>query len=162
MPGTPPQGGLALAPAAVEAQAADLLADQRRALTTVRDLDDLQRWRDAIVARSAADDGRYGCVLGSLTTHLSDRDESARAVLGDAFNRWRDLLASSLRQLQATGRLDAQADVQRLAVAIVAALQGGYILAQASRDAQPLADALDMALARVRAYACTPPLSPSA
>lgn len=43
--------------------------------------------------------------------------------------------------------------MQRLAVGIVAALQGGSILAQAARESQALADALDMALARVRALA---------
>jgi AcrR family transcriptional regulator len=139
--------------AAVEAQAAGLLADQQRALADVRDVEDLQRWRDALVARNALDDGRYGCVLGSLTTQLSDRSESARAVLEDAFNRWGDLLASCLERLRVAGRLDPQANVRRLAVGIVAALQGGYILAQAARDSQSLADALDMALARVRALA---------
>jgi AcrR family transcriptional regulator len=141
----------AIVVAAVEARIAGLLADQQRALANVRDVDDLQRWRDTVVARNAVDDGRYGCVLGSLTTQLSDRNESARVVLEDAFNRWSDLLASCLERLRLAGRLDPQADVQRLAVAIVAALQGGYILAQAARESQPLADALDMALARVRA-----------
>jgi TetR/AcrR family transcriptional repressor of nem operon len=141
----------AIVVAAVEARAAGLLVDQQRALANVRDVDDLQRWRDTVVARNAVDDGRYGCVLGSLTTQLSDRNESARVVLEEAFNRWSDLLASCLERLCLAGRLDPQADVQRLAVAIVAALQGGYILAQAARESQPLADALDMALARVRA-----------
>jgi TetR/AcrR family transcriptional regulator, transcriptional repressor for nem operon len=141
----------AIVVAAVEARAAGLLADQQRALANVRDVDDLQRWRDTVVARNAVDDGRYGCVLGSLTTQLSDRNESARVVLEDAFNRWGDLLASCLERLRVAGRLDPQADVQRLAVGIVAALHGGYILAQAARESQPLADALDMALARVRA-----------
>jgi AcrR family transcriptional regulator len=146
----------AIVAAAVEAQAARLLADQQRALAEVRDLEDLQRWRDTIVARNAADDGRYGCVLGSLTTQLSDRNESARVVLDHAFNRWGELLASCLERLRGAGRLDPQADVQRLALGIVAALQGGYILAQAARDSQSLADALDMALARVRALSEPP------
>jgi TetR/AcrR family transcriptional repressor of nem operon len=141
----------AIVVAAVEARIAGLLADQQRALANVRDVDDLQRWRDTVVTRNAVDDGRHGCVLGSLTTQLSDRNESARVVLEDAFNRWSDLLASCLERLRVAGRLDPQADVQRLAVAIVAAVQGGYILAQAARESQPLADALDMALARVRA-----------
>jgi TetR/AcrR family transcriptional regulator, transcriptional repressor for nem operon len=141
----------AIVVAAVEARIADLLADQQRALAEVRDVHDLQRWRDTVVARNAVDDGRYGCVLGSLTTQLSDSNESARVVIEDALNRWSDLLASCLERLRLAGRLDPQADVQRLAVAIMAALQGGYILAQAARESQPLADALDMALARVRA-----------
>jgi TetR/AcrR family transcriptional repressor of nem operon len=139
----------AIVVAAVEAQVAGLLTDQQRALANVRNVDDLQRWRDAVVARNAVEDGRYGCVLGSLTTQLSNRNESARVVLEDAFNHWGDLLASCLERLRLAGRLHPQAEVQRLAIGIVAALQGGYILAQAARQSQPLADALDMALARV-------------
>lgn len=143
----------ALVLAAVKTEATGLLADQQRTLANVRDVDDLQRWRDAIVARNAAGTGRHGCVLGTLTTQLSDRNEPARAVLEDAFDRWRDLLAACLEHLRVTRQLDPQADVPRLAVGIMAALQGGYILAQAARDSRLLEDALDMALARVRAHA---------
>jgi TetR/AcrR family transcriptional repressor of nem operon len=77
----------ALVLAAVKTEATGLFADQQRTLANVRDVDDLQRRRDAIVARNAADNGRHGCVLGTLTTQLSDRNEPARVVLEDAFNR---------------------------------------------------------------------------
>jgi len=75
--------------------------------------------------------------------------ESASRVVSQ--QAW--VLAACLEHLRVTGRLTAQADVARLAVAIIAALQGGYVLAQLARDSRPLADALDMALARVRALA---------
>ena len=43
------------------------------------------------------------------------------------------------------------ADPAELATAVMAALQGGYLLAQTARRPQPMEIALDMALEHVRA-----------
>jgi TetR/AcrR family transcriptional repressor of nem operon len=139
--------------AAVRAEAEALLASEELILATVTTIEQLQGWRDGVVADNAAAGGRFGCTLGSLTTQLSDQNPAARAVLDESFARWGGLLASGLLRIREEGGLTPEADVGALAISVVAALQGGYILAQAARNSEPLAIALDMALDRVRSLA---------
>jgi hypothetical protein len=72
-----------------------------------------------------------------------------RAKLEDAFQTWQSYLAAGLRRMQDRGALNAEADVAGLATGVVAALQGGLILAQAARSEKPLRAALDLAVGRV-------------
>ena len=51
--------------------------------------------------------------------------------------------------MQDDGILSAKADPDALATGLMAALQGGYLLAQANHDVAPMATALDMALAHI-------------
>jgi hypothetical protein len=55
--------------------------------------------------------------------------------------------------MRAAGVLSGDADPAALATGIVAALQGGYLLARTARDVAPMKIALDMAVDRVKAYA---------
>jgi len=50
-------------------------------------------------------------------------------------------------------RLRADASPQDLATTVIAALEGGLLLAQTNRSTRPLELALDMALAHVDSYA---------
>jgi hypothetical protein len=54
--------------------------------------------------------------------------------------------------MQHDGRLDASADPARLAHMLIAAYQGGSLLAQIARDVAPLRDALYAAVEQLRAY----------
>jgi hypothetical protein len=55
--------------------------------------------------------------------------------------------------MQDRGELDVEADVAELAIGIMAAYQGGYLLSQAGRSGQPMALALDLAIRNVEALA---------
>jgi TetR/AcrR family transcriptional regulator, transcriptional repressor for nem operon len=57
--------------------------------------------------------------------------------------------------MRASGKLDRSADPDALASATLAAIQGGLLLTQASRDPRQLAIALDAAYAYLRAHAAT-------
>jgi hypothetical protein len=59
--------------------------------------------------------------------------------------------------MKANGTLTADADPRKLATGIMAALQGGYVLAQAARDPAPMDIALTLATDSVRAHAAPPP-----
>ena len=48
------------------------------------------------------------------------------------------------------------ADPDRLAVGLMAALQGGYLLASTARDVRPMEIALDLALDHVKSYLTEP------
>jgi hypothetical protein len=55
--------------------------------------------------------------------------------------------------MHARGKLQRRADPDELAVATLAAIQGGLLLTQTKRDPRQLAIALDAAYAHLRAHA---------
>jgi AcrR family transcriptional regulator len=134
-------------------QAAEVLARNERQLRRLDSFRGLELWRDAVVRHNALRGGAYGCELGSLAGELADRDEDARAALAGHFQAWRELLEAGLERMRRNGALREDADPGALATGILAALQGGYLLAQTERSSEPMAIALDMALAHLRALA---------
>lgn len=122
---------------------------ERDALGHVSTIRGLRRWRDALVQNNALRHGAYGCALGSLASEISDHDALARQALSRLFTEWQGLLAGVLRRLQDGGALAPEASVDQLATGLMAALQGGYMLAQTERDVTPMATAIDMALAHI-------------
>ena len=122
---------------------------ERDALGHVATFRGLRRWRDALVQNNALQHGAYGCALGSLASEVSDHDALARQALAQLFSEWQGLLAGVLQRLQDGGTLRADVPTDQLATGLVAALQGGYTLAQTERDVSPMAISLDMALAYI-------------
>lgn len=126
-----------------------IIERERDALGHVSTIRGLRRWRDALVQNNALRHGAYGCALGSLATEVSDHDALARQALSQLFTEWHGLLAGVLRRLQDGGALLPEASIDQLAIGLMAALQGGYMLAQTARDVTPMATSIDMALAHV-------------
>lgn len=112
----------------------------------------LVRWRNALITANALQGGAYGCALGSIASEVSDHDELARAMLADLFANWEGLIAAALRRMQAKGTLKPGADPDRLAVGLMAALQGGYLLANAAHDVKPMEISVDLALEHLKSY----------
>jgi hypothetical protein len=102
-----------------------------------------------VVETNALHHGSYGCSLGSLAGEVADQDAIARQKLDELFGVWRELFEGVLRRFQSSGLLPADADVPQLATGLLASVQGGYLLAQTSRDVAPMAAAIDMALAHL-------------
>ncbi|MFC7656638.1 TetR/AcrR family transcriptional regulator [Pseudonocardia benzenivorans] len=136
----------ALVSAVVDLHVAAVLGRQRSLLLNVASLADLYAWAEDMVELGGARRCESGLLLGSLVTQLADRSDGQRAALDAAFRTWQSYLAAGLHRLQEHGELDGGADPRELAAGIVAALQGGLILAQAGRGAEPLQAALDLAL----------------
>jgi TetR/AcrR family transcriptional repressor of nem operon len=126
------------------------IAEERERLGKVTTFAGLRRWRDALVETNALHDGRYGCTLGSFANEVADQDAIARRQLRDLFAAWHELFEDLLRRFQQTGLIPQQADVPRLATALLAAVQGGYLLAQTARDVTPMASAIDMSIAHLQ------------
>jgi TetR/AcrR family transcriptional regulator, transcriptional repressor for nem operon len=102
----------------------------------------LREWGRLTVERQRERGTEGGCVLGSLVAQLSERDEVARAEIAEGFDAWIGGLADGLRRIQAAGEIGPEADPDELATGLIAALQGGYTLAQASRDIAPMETAV--------------------
>lgn len=143
------EGKDALVRAVVDHVGQHVIERERDALSHVSTIRGLRRWRDALIQNNALRHGAYGCSLGSLASEVSDHDALARQTLSQLFTEWQGLLASVLRRLQDDGALPAEVSVDQLATGLMAALQGGYMLAQTEHDVTPMATAIDMALAHI-------------
>src|ERR1700755_1060767 len=109
-------------------------------------LDGLREWRDFVVDNNRLRSGRGGCPVGSLGAALAETEPEARAVVAASFKRWEASITAGLLRMHAICRLAHQADPRQLALALLAALEGGLLLAQIQRDPEPLAAALDAML----------------
>jgi TetR/AcrR family transcriptional regulator, transcriptional repressor for nem operon len=56
----------------------------------------------------------------------------------------------------AAGQLQPEADLDRLALATLASLEGGLLLAKTARSTVPIETALDAAISNLRAFAVEP------
>ena len=70
-------------------------------------------------------------------------------MLALGFARWESHLASALRTMRDRGELKREAQPEDLATTMIAALEGGLLLAQTTRETRPLELALDMAIEHV-------------
>jgi TetR/AcrR family transcriptional regulator, transcriptional repressor for nem operon len=144
-----------LVDAVVEHQCANVLGFQARALAGVSDWVSLERWAQLMVTGVEQRHGRGGCPIGTLAAALADTDEALRVSLHEAFRAWSDAIRGALVRLRDNGLIAAEADLAGLTTIMLAAIEGGLLLAKASRDADPLRIALDGAIAQFRANAPT-------
>jgi AcrR family transcriptional regulator len=112
----------------------------------------LRQWAKALVQLNSLQSGKYGCALGAMASECASRDEEARLMLAHAFKDWEKLLADGFRRMQDSGILSMEVDPETLATGLVAALQGGYLLAKAARDTGLMELALNMAIDHVESY----------
>jgi hypothetical protein len=82
---------------------------------------------------------------------VAEIDDAARMAVARGFGRWEARIRDGLRAMHARGDLPASANPGDLALATLAALQGGLLLAQVQRDTRPLEVALDAMLDRIQA-----------
>lgn len=73
-------------------------------------------------------------------------------MLAQAFKDWEKLLTDGFRRMQDSGILAMEVDPETLAMGLIAALQGGYLLAKAARDPGLMELALNMAIDHVESY----------
>jgi TetR/AcrR family transcriptional regulator, transcriptional repressor for nem operon len=120
-----------------------VLGAQRKFLGNLDSIGALRAWRNHLVAIQHAMGCEGGCPLGSLSSELSEKSTDARADLATGFERWEEGIRSGLRAMHARELLPAETDPDKLALAMLAALQGGLALTQLRRQTAPLEAALD-------------------
>jgi AcrR family transcriptional regulator len=131
-----------LVSAVIDYQADQVLGFQHLGLDRIESIADLRRWRDGMIAVVGGRSGVGGCPLGSMASELSDCDPLARARLARAFAQWENMIHDGVVTIAARAKLPA-GTIDRIALAMLAALQGGLLLSQVRRDAAPLAAAVD-------------------
>jgi TetR/AcrR family transcriptional repressor of nem operon len=134
----------ALVHAVIEHQA-DTIVDGQKTFD-LSTFEGLRAWRDWVIQHQRELGCTGGCPIGSLGSELAETDPAARAQVSEGFKRWETAIQSGLREMHARGRLSPEADPDALALALLAALQGGLLLTQIERDTKPLEAALDAML----------------
>jgi hypothetical protein len=86
----------------------------------------------------------------------------ARHDVAAGFRRWEAAIRACLHGMRDRGQLIPSADPGQLATAILAALEGGLLLAQIERNTRPLAAALDVMISLTESLAPPPQQQPGA
>jgi TetR/AcrR family transcriptional regulator, transcriptional repressor for nem operon len=152
----------ALIRAVIQFQEDGVVGAQEQALAHLDTLDGLRSWANAVVEVQRQLRCRGGCPIGSLGSELAETDPETRFDIAASFQRWTDAIRDGLRRMQASGYLAATASSDDLAVALLAALQGGFLLGKVERSTRPLRTALDAMLDLIETHATFPPPAPEA
>jgi TetR/AcrR family transcriptional regulator, transcriptional repressor for nem operon len=132
-----------LVSAVIDFQTDQVLSLQQLGLDRIESIEDLRRWREIMVGVVRKQGGAGGCPLGSMASELSECDPVARARLTRSFAQWENMISDGLASVAARGELAEGTDVNRIALAMLAAIQGGLLLSQVRRDTAPLEAAVD-------------------
>ncbi|MCL2584397.1 MAG: TetR/AcrR family transcriptional regulator [Streptosporangiales bacterium] len=97
-----------------------------------------------------------GCSFGSLAAEVMKSDLAVGDEIAAGFGRWRDLFQRGLTVMRERGELRRGADPAQLAYVLMAAFQGGMMLAQAAQEVAPLRAALDAAIDHVASFSARP------
>ena len=140
----------ALVRAVIDHQADAVLDAQSDHLDHLDTMPGLRAWRDFIVEHQRRLGCRGGCPIGALGAEVAEVDAAARVAAARALRRWEGRIRAGLQRMHERGDLPAGTDPEQLALATLAALQGGLLMAQLERDTRPLEAALDAMLDRIQ------------
>jgi TetR/AcrR family transcriptional repressor of nem operon len=129
--------------AVIAHQSEAVIAAQEPLLGKLDSVEALRAWRDQAVAIEKQLQCKGGCPIGTLAGELAEADPKARADIAAGFASWEAQIAQGLAAMHERGELPADVDPDRLALALLAAHQGGLILTQVRRDPAPIEAALD-------------------
>lgn len=141
--------------AAVIERQLELVLARQPTLAHIESWDGIDAWVSEILTAHSAPGGPFACPLGTMAAELKN-DSTFRPLLDNAFRRWEAPLARGLQTIQDRGELVADADPNRLASTVIAALQGGMLLARVRGDIAPLRDTLEGAVEQLRHWRATP------
>ena len=139
-----------LVAAVIDFQTDRVLAVQHLGLDRLECLEDLRRWRDIMVDMMRRLGCVGGCPIGSLANDLAETDPLARAQVARSFAQWETMIRDGLKAIAARGELPDGTEVDNLALATLAAIQGGLLLSQVRRDTAPLEAAVDTMIEHLR------------
>jgi TetR/AcrR family transcriptional repressor of nem operon len=139
----------AIVRAVIGFQTTVIVAPQEELLKDLTTVDGLRGWRDFVVEMQHMLNFKGGCPIGALGSEFAEVDLQIREDVLTSFVRWEQAIAQGLFNMRALGRLSASADPQRLALALLTALQGGLLLCKIQRTTLAMEVALDVVIAHI-------------
>ena len=128
--------------AAYEAQ--QVIEDQQPYLGDLTSWRKWQAWRLRVIQKYDAQRDR--CPLTALTSHMGKATPATRQIVSNLYDTWSQYLAAGVQALKDSGEIDASTDVDATATAVLAAIQGGVVMMQATDSISYLETALGEAL----------------
>jgi AcrR family transcriptional regulator len=127
-----------------------VLGAQRPFLDSLDSWDAWESWRRAVLDHYGSQ-RHWGCPISALAREVLGNDPERAGELAAYMDRWRRYLQAGVARMRSAGILRPEADPEKLALSIFAALQGGLLLTQTMHSLEPLDAALDGALTTLRA-----------
>ncbi len=144
-----------LVAAVVERQLEWVMQTQRPAIDHTDTWAGINAWAEHVLTVHEAPGGPFACPLGTMAAELKN-DPAFRPALDAAFRQWEQPLAQGLTAMKARGELVRNAEPHRLASMVIAALQGGMLLARLRDDITSLRDAMGIALGELHRWEANP------
>jgi AcrR family transcriptional regulator len=138
--------------AVIEHQTDAIVGRQETMLARLDTVDALRTWAEFVVTLQRTRGYRGGCPLGTLASELAENDTDAREDLAAGYRRWNQAIRTGLAAMADRGEFQPGTDVDRLAIALLTALQGGLLLSKTLRDGEPLETALDIMLDHIESF----------
>ncbi|MDT5079428.1 MAG: TetR/AcrR family transcriptional regulator, transcriptional repressor for nem operon [Mycobacterium sp.] len=138
--------------AVIEHQTDAIVGTQETMLARLDTVDALRAWAEFIVTFQRKGGYRGGCPLGTLASELAENDTDAREDLAASYRRWQRAIRAGLAAMADRGEFVAGTDVDRLATALLTALQGGLLLSKTLRDGEPLETALATMIDHIESF----------
>ena len=132
-----------LVSAVIDFQTDHVLSVQHLGLDRIDSIKDLYRWRHIMVDLVRGLGCAGGCPIGSMANELSESDPLARARIARSFAQWESMIHDGLVAIVARGELPEGTDINRIALAFLAGIQGGLLISQVRRETAPLEAAVD-------------------
>lgn len=110
----------------------------------------LRHWASFFIERENI--SLTGCRFGSLASGVLKSDLDLKDVVSEGFERWETDFRGGFAAMRDRGELRPDADPSKLAYVILAAYQGGMLLAQAAQSVAPLEAALNGAIDYVSTF----------
>jgi AcrR family transcriptional regulator len=129
-------------------EAEQVIADQQPYLGDLTSWRKWQAWRRQVIQKYDAQRDR--CPMTALTTHMGKATPATRAIVSTLYGVWTQHLAVGVQALKDSGEIDADTDVHATATAVLAAIQGGVLMMQATDSISYLETALGEALNAMR------------
>ena len=129
-----------------------ILAAQEPHLSNLDSIEALRAWRDLLVAIAEQFECKGGCPIGAMVGELAEVHENYRLALAEGFRRWEEAIRKGLQAMQERHDFRPGTDVNTLALALLAAVEGGLLLTQARRESGPLVAALDSTIAYIASF----------
>src|SRR5882757_4258230 len=138
--------------AVIEHQTNAIVGIQETLLARLDNVDALRAWAEVIVTFQRNGGYRGGCPLGTLASELAENDTDAREDLAASYRRWQRAIRAGLAAMADRGEFVAGTDVDRLATALLTALQGGLLLCKTLRDGEPLETGLSTMIDHIESF----------
>jgi AcrR family transcriptional regulator len=144
-----PNGRHDLLQAVAQHEADRVLAAQEPYLSDLTSARKWHAWRQAVIAHYRELGDR--CPLGALTAQLGKASPEARAIVTELYDRWEACLLAGIEAMARQDALPPGISATQTARSILAAIQGGVVILQATGRIAYLESALDLAMAPLAA-----------